>query len=93
MAESYSDSELETRKELVRKSGRVRKVTDRLQVEPKYKTYERDAEAVIMTRRKCTRAGCEYIQGTECRDFSQFCLFLPPILKFWNRKNPKKSLK
>ena len=63
MAESYSDSELETGKELVRKSGRVRKVTDRLQVKPKYKTYERDAEAVIMARRKCTRPGCAYIVG------------------------------
>ena len=65
MAERWSDSELEleNRKELIRKSQRVRKVTERLQVDPKYKTYERDAEAVIMTRRKCTRAGCAYIVG------------------------------
>ena len=40
MAERWSDSELEleNRKELIRKSQRVRKVTERLQVDPKYKT-------------------------------------------------------
>ena len=63
MAESWSDSELETRKELTRKSGRARKVTERLQVDPRYKTYERKTDAVIMTRRKCTRTGCDYVVG------------------------------
>ena len=65
MAERWSDSELEleNRKELIRKSQRVRKVTERLQVDPKYKTYERDTNAVIMPRRKCTVTGCGYIVG------------------------------
>ena len=49
MAESFSDSELENRKELIRGGKRVQKVTERLQVDPQYKTYKR----VIMVPRKC----------------------------------------
>ena len=67
MAERWSDSELETSKELIRKSQRVRKVTDRLQVEPKYKTYERDINAVIMVVRKCQAPGCDYKVGDNGR--------------------------
>ena len=65
MAERWSDSELETRKKLIRKSKRVRKVTDRLQVDPKYKTYER--AAVIMVVRKCQAPGCTYKVGDNGR--------------------------
>ena len=67
MAERWSDSELETRKELIRKSRRVRKVTDRLQVNPKYKTYEKDTNAVIMVVRKCLAPGCTYKVGDNGR--------------------------
>ena len=49
MAESLSDSESENRKELIRRGERVKKVTERLQVDPQYKTYKR----VIMVPRKC----------------------------------------
>ena len=69
MAERWSDSELEleTRKELIRKSRRVRKETDRLQVDPKYKTYEKDINAVIMVVRKCLAPGCTYKVGDNGR--------------------------
>ena len=61
MAGSLSDSESDNRKDLVRKSERVRKVTERLQVDPQYKTYER--AAVIMATRKCQAQGCDYTVG------------------------------
>ena len=64
MAERWSDSELETRKEL---KPRVRKVPDRLQVDPKYKTYEKHDNAVIMVARKCQAPGCNYKVGDNGR--------------------------
>ena len=59
MAESLSDSESENRKELIRRGERVEKVTERLQVDPQYKTYQR----AIMTPRKCQAQGCDYTVG------------------------------
>ena len=64
MAERWSDSELETRKEL---KPRVRKLPERLQVDPKYKTYEKQDNAVIMVVRKCLAPGCTYKVGDNGR--------------------------
>ena len=64
MAERWSDSELETGKEL---KPRVRKLPERLQVDPKYKTYEKQDNAVIMVVRKCQAPGCTYKVGDNDR--------------------------
>ena len=64
MAERWSDSELETGKEL---KPRVRKLPERLQVDPKYKTYEKQDNAVIMVVRKCQAPGCTYKVGDNGR--------------------------